>query len=121
MNQEKELEDTFLEEYTSALMLKNTGKLKSAIILLYKALFAICDYIIFKKYNKLPKNHTDRFRILEMKEKDVFNGLNSVWSRYRETYSRPSNEDSFNLLNDTIVRIIQNEECCEEIKRTIGQ
>ena len=121
MDQEQELKNTFLEEYASALLLKKVGNVKSAVILLSKELFAICDYIILKKYNKLPKNHTDRFRILELKEKILFIRLDSVWSKYTDTYSKPSTEDSFKILNDLIMEILQNERCCEQIKKPIGQ
>jgi hypothetical protein len=53
-------------------MLKNAHRMKSAVILASKALFAFCDYIIFSKYGKLPKNHAERFRILELKETKIY-------------------------------------------------
>ncbi len=119
MNQEDELKNTFLEEYSAAYLLKKAGKLKSSVILLSKALFALCDYIILKKYSKLPKNHSERFRILELKEKKVFLEVDSAWSKYTDTYSKPSNEDAFRMLDSSVRKIIQNEETCSEIKRLI--
>ncbi len=119
MNQKEELQNTFLEEYSAALLLKDAQKIKSAVILLSKALFALCDYIIFTKYQKLPKNHTDRFRILEIKEKTLFLDVDSVWSKYTDTYSKPSTEESFILLSNTIRRIIKHDETCREIKEIL--
>lgn len=57
MNQADELENSFLEEYESANILTKMGKTKAALILLSKSLFALVDFIIFKRYNLLPKNH----------------------------------------------------------------
>ncbi len=119
MNQENELKNTFLEEYSSAILLKGMGKLKSATILISKSLFALCDYIIFKKYSKLPKNHSERFRILELKENAIFSEIDSTWSKYIDTYSKPSNEESFELLKNSIIKVMKNEECCKEIKKII--
>ena len=121
MTQEEELKNTFLEEYSSANVLKEMGRLKSAVILLSKALFALCDYILLKKLGKLPKNHSERFRFMELKERVLFLEVDSVWSKYTDTYSKPSNEESFKLLIESITRIIKNEKACEEIKRIIEE
>ena len=55
MDQQNELKDTFIEEYESACLLNEKKSLKSALILFSKALFALCDYIIFVKYKKLSQ------------------------------------------------------------------
>ena len=119
MDQINDLKDTFVEEYSSAKVLKKMDKLKSSVILLSKSIFALCDYIIFKKYGKLPKNHSDRFRILKMKEKSIYQIVDSVWSKYTDTYSKPSQEESFNLLNKAVVEIVENEDFNKEIKNII--
>ncbi len=90
-------------------MLKNAHRMKSAVILASKALFALCDYIIFSKYGKLPKNHAERFRILELKETKIYLKVNEVWSKYTDTYSKPSDEEAYNILIKTIIEIAKNE------------
>jgi len=120
MDQLKELENTFLEEYESSKVLINLSKKKSALILLSKALFALTDYMIFNKYKKLPKNHSERFRILEEKEYDTYSILNEVWSKYTDLYSKPALEDSIILLKEAIKKVIEkNEEISEKIKKAI--
>jgi predicted nucleotidyltransferase len=94
MDQKKNLQDTFVEEYESALLLQKAGKKKATTILLSKALFALVDFIIYTKYTKLSKNHGERFRILEQKEKELYNKVDSVWSKYTDTYSKPSTEEA---------------------------
>ncbi|NQV08737.1 hypothetical protein HQ529_02690 [Candidatus Woesearchaeota archaeon] len=119
MNQENELKNTFIEEYSSAKMLKKQGRLKSAVILISKSLFVLCDYIIFRKYKKLSKNHADRFRILQLKENKIYLEVDSVWSKYTDTYSKPSNYESYDILNKAIINIIENEELDKEIREII--
>ena len=121
MATEKELKTTFIEEYSSAKILKDMGNLKSAVILISKALFALCDYVIFEKYSKLPKNHSERFRILELKEKAIFVVVDSVWSKYTDTYSKPSNEESYNLIKNALREIIKNEKSAKEFRDIIEE
>ncbi len=118
----EDLESTFIEEYESASLLIKHQKQKSATILLSKALFAFIDYLLLKKYQKFPKNHTERFRLLETKEKDLYTLVDSVWSKYTDTYSKPSSEEAITLLKNTIQEIIsKNETTSEKIKAIIGK
>ncbi len=120
MEQLKELENTFLEEYESADILFNLSKNKSVVILLSKVMFALVDYIIFKKYQKLPKNHTERFRILQDREYAVYKLVDEVWDQYTDAYSKPSLQESVNLLKGTIKKIVnENENISEKIKEIV--
>ncbi|HIJ11077.1 TPA: hypothetical protein HA278_03390 [Candidatus Woesearchaeota archaeon] len=110
MGQLQELEETFLEEYEAACILQKHQKTKSVTILLSKALFALVDYLIFAKYQKLPKNHSERFRILEIKEPLLYTALDDVWGLYRDSYSKPALEETVTTFMDTIHRIIQENE-----------
>jgi len=94
---------------------------KSPSLLISKSLFALCDYIIYKKYGKLPKNHSERFRILEVRERAIFAEVDLVWSKYTETYSKPSGEESYKMLYEAIKRIIKNEKSCEGIEKSVEE
>jgi len=106
MDQINEIENTFIEEYCSAKLLINNSMKKSALILLAKALFALTDYLILKKYGKLPKNHSERFRILEEKEKEIYKNIDEVWDKYTDSYSKPSSEESINMLKNAIKEVV---------------
>ena len=108
MEQLEELEHTFVELYQSALLLQQGGKQKAAVILFSKALFALIDYIIFEKYQKLPKNHGERFRILELKFPSLYEIVNSVWGKYTDTYHKPALEESVSLLKQSIKEVVDN-------------
>ncbi len=116
MDQLKELEDSFIEEYESAMLLQKHSKKKSTTILLAKAMFALADYIIFKKYHQLPKNHAERFRILEIKEQALYRIIDVVWERYTDTYSKPSLEETTKLFQKAIQEICKHGDVSEKIK-----
>ena len=116
MDQLKELEETFLEEYLSAELLENDAKYKAATILFSKAVFALADYIILKKYRILPKNHAERFRILERREPELYLLLDKLWSEYTRTYNKPAARESISLLKEVIKKISKNESLSQKIK-----
>ncbi len=121
MDQLEELEDTFLEEYSSAELLEKEAKLKSATILFSKAIFALVDCILFKKYKVLPKNHAERFRILERREPELYSLLDALWNKYTDTYHRPAAEESISQLKEAIGRISRNENISPKIKKSFGK
>lgn len=118
-DQLKELEKTFLEEYESSIILKKYSKNKSITILLSKALFALTDFIIFKKYHKLPKNHSERFRILKEKFPLTYSVVDSLWDEYTNSYSKPALIDSIILLENGIKKVASNETISEKIKEVL--
>ena len=67
-----ELIQTFIEEYRGAKDELDKARYKNSAILFAKALFAMCDIIIKNKLNRLPKNHSERFRILEEHFKEIY-------------------------------------------------
>ena len=119
MDQLKEFEDTFLELYVSADILLSQSKPKSTVILLSKALFALLDYIIFKKFKKVADNHADRFRILRIKLPTLYNTVDNVWNKYTDTYTKPAVEETINLLKGAIKEISNHETVSQKIKEAI--
>ena len=116
------LESTFIEEYESALLLIKNSKDISATILLSKSLFALVDYLILKRYQKFPKNHTERFRILEAKEPELYALVDLVWAKYTDTYSKPGSKESIALLKNAIMEIVNKHETnSEKIKAVLAK
>ncbi len=116
-----ELEATFIEEYEATFIMVKLKKYKSATILISKALFALVDYVIFKRYQKLASNHNDRFRFLQQKDKDIYNIVNNVWEKYTDTYSKPVLKESILLLNKAIKEIVNKDGIfSEKIKETVN-
>ena len=120
MGQFEELKKTFLEEYESALLLMSYKRDKSATILLAKALFALVDCILFRNYHVLPKNHAERFRVLGLREKEIYQIVDSVWSKYTDTYSKPTLAESVMLLKSAIKDVVKKDEGIDqEIKASV--
>ena len=60
----------------------------SATILYFKTWFAIQDYFLLKNIGRSPKDHTERFRLLESKFPEKYKVLDMEFSTYRDTYSK---------------------------------
>ena len=103
--QSEELQNTFLEEYGGAVDQLTKGHYKNTVILLSKALFALCDIIILEKLDKLPKSHTERFRILEQHFNDIYLIVDEVWSSYTDSYSKPALKETCEAIKNAIKKI----------------
>jgi hypothetical protein len=94
----EDLENTFIEEYEGGIDQLEKGRYKNATILFSKALFALCDFLIYSSLNKLPKNHSERFRILEGHFNDIYIIVDDIFSHYTDAYSKP-------ILKETCIKI----------------
>ena len=59
----------------------------SATILYFKILFLVLDLIILRTKGKTPKDHTERFRILQQDYPKLYESLDKYFKVYRDTYS----------------------------------
>jgi len=116
----EELQRTFMEEYIGAEEQVEKKRYKNATILFSKALFALCDLIIFLNLKKIPKNHGERFRILENHFLEVYSIVNSIFGHYIDAYSKPALKETCEEIKNGIKKIIQDNELPEEIKKIIG-
>ncbi|MFH1316062.1 MAG: hypothetical protein ABII01_00930 [Candidatus Woesearchaeota archaeon] len=60
----------------------------SATILYFKTWFALQDYILLEKIGQSPKDHNERFRMLEKEFPITYKELDKEFSTYRDTYSK---------------------------------
>lgn len=112
-----EIINTFKEEYFGAEEQLEKERYKNATILFFKSLFALCDYIIYSSIGKLPKNHNERFRILEKYFADVYSIVDDVFDHYTDAYSKPILKETCERIQDAIKKIIKNTKLPEEIKK----
>ena len=112
-----EIIKTFLEEFAGAKEQLEKDRFKNAAILSSKALFALCDFLIYTKLNKLPKNHGERFRILEEYFPDIYSVVDNVFNHYTDAYSKPILKETCELIINGIKKIIRDKELPEEIKK----
>ncbi|ALM76222.1 hypothetical protein TBCH5v1_2327 [Thermococcus barophilus] len=81
-----ELKANIKEYLEDADYLFNKGHYNSAINLYFKALVGICDYIILRDTGRLPRNHEERFRILEAKYPEIYDIVDFHYTYYRRAY-----------------------------------
>ncbi len=77
----------------------------SATILYFKTLFAIQDYILLEKVGQSPKDHNERFRLLEKNFPECYEKLDKEFQTYRDTYSKIINKE----ICDRIKKLTENE------------
>ena len=77
----------------------------SAAILYFKAWFAIQDFILLNKVGQSPKDHGERFRLLQKQFPDTYAELDKEFSTYRDTYSKIVDKSDC----DRIKGIVENE------------
>jgi uncharacterized protein (UPF0332 family) len=82
-----QLKDNVRKILSSANLVYDNKDYTSATILYFKALFGVIDVILLQKIGKTPKDHTERFRILEDVEPSIFMFLDSHFKIYRDTYT----------------------------------
>ncbi|MFH1063683.1 MAG: hypothetical protein V1729_01235 [Candidatus Woesearchaeota archaeon] len=116
----EELAKTFIEEYEGAQEQLQKERYKNATILFSKAIFALCDSMIESTLKKLPKNHNERFRILEQHFPDTYNIVDDIFSNYTDAYSKPVLKETCEKIKDGIRKIIRNNKVSDEIKRIAG-
>ncbi|MBS3096547.1 hypothetical protein J4480_03850 [Candidatus Woesearchaeota archaeon] len=114
-----DLTQTFLEEYGGAKDELNKGRYKNSAILFSKALFAICDILIQDKLNTLPKNHSERFRILEQYFKEIYEIVDDIFDKYTDSYSKPILKETCEAVKNGIKKINEITELPAEIKKVI--
>ena len=73
--------------YASASLVYRSGDYTGAFILFFKCLMAICDYAVLAKYSKTPKDHQERFRLLEKHFPLLYKEVDFLFRFYRQSYS----------------------------------
>jgi len=73
--------------HDSAKVLYERKDYTSSCILFFKALFSIVDYILLISGKGVPKDHSERFRILQKYSDRLYIVLDKLYPIYRSTYS----------------------------------
>ncbi|AJF62338.1 MAG: hypothetical protein QT11_C0001G0185 [archaeon GW2011_AR20] len=76
----------------------------SATILYFKAIFSILDFIILGIKGKTPKDHTERFRILQQDFPELYASLDKYFKIYRDTYSISIDKETCDLIKEYVKR-----------------
>ena len=80
----------------------------SATILYFKTWFAIQDYILLDKIGQSPKDHSERFRLLEKNFPNSYDLLDREFSTYRDTYSKMVDKETCDRIKKKVEDEIRN-------------
>jgi len=90
----------------SADMIYDEKDYTSATILYFKAAFLAIDGILIREKGKSPKDHTERFRMLEKDYPDIYEFLDKRFKIYRDTYSASIDKQSCDKVRQDVKEII---------------
>ena len=79
----------------------------SATILYFKSAFCIIDWILLKNSGKAPKDHTERFRMLEKEHTGLYTFLDKEFRIYRDTYTTTIDKETCERIIKDVKRIIE--------------
>jgi uncharacterized protein (UPF0332 family) len=79
----------------------------SATILYFKAFFCVLDLILLKEQGRAPKDHTERFRMLETYKPKLFELLDKSFKIYRDTYSISIDKQTCEEVRKNVKRVIE--------------
>jgi len=82
------------------------GDFTSATILYFKTLFALHDYLLLEKIGYAPKDHTERFRLLQQEFPELYAELDAEFNTYRSTYTRIASKETCNRIKKMIEHAI---------------
>lgn len=91
----------------SASLVYFNGDYTSSAILYFKTLFAICDLIIYRKIGRIPKDHSERFRLLEESFSELYKIVDLLYPDYRSTYRLNLTKQQCDRVKNEVERIIK--------------
>lgn len=104
---QNELLENIKRILSSAELVYSNKDFTSATILYFKSAFSILDFILLKSEGKSPKDHTERFRMLEDKYPGLYEFLDKYFRIYRSTYSISIDKETCDKLRENVKKIIE--------------
>ncbi|HLC57802.1 MAG TPA: hypothetical protein VJH95_04475 [Candidatus Nanoarchaeia archaeon] len=105
------LEDELLKNIrtilSSAELVYSTRDFTSSTILYFKAIFLVTDLLLLRLKGKTPKDHTERFRMLESSDKNLYEFMDKYFKVYRDTYTLAIDKETCDKLRENVKRIIK--------------
>lgn len=66
----------------------------------FKALIHAIDYFLSEIIGKIPDSHTERFRILEKENKDLYDIVDDLFKLYRKSYRSSITKEEFSRIKN---------------------
>lgn len=66
----------------------------------FKAIVIFCDYLIYKEIRILPKNHNERFSLLNIHFNKTYHEISDLFKKYTESYNFKMNKSDAEKIKD---------------------
>lgn len=79
----------------------------------FKSVVVSCDYLIYCEIKRLPKNHADRFSILQIHFPEIYKIVSSLFKPYTDSYNLKSTKEDAEKFKEyarEIKKLISNKE-----------
>jgi uncharacterized protein (UPF0332 family) len=104
---EEELLRNIKTFFSSAELVYQTKDYTSATTLYFKTLFVALDLFLLRKIKIVPKDHSERFRLLEKSFPQEYSRLDKYFSIYRSTYSTIIEKETCEEIRKYVISIIK--------------
>ena len=107
INMKEELLNNIKIFYNSAELIYKNKDYTSATTLYFKTLFVALDLKILNKHKITPKDHTERFRILEKNFPEEYKKLDKYFNIYQSTYSTTIDKQTCEEIREYVTKFIK--------------
>ncbi len=83
------------------------GDYTSSAVLYCKCLFAVLDYLLLIGGQGVPKDHSERFRLLQKNYPVLYSTLDKIFPLYLKTYSLSLDKNSCDFVAGYVKNIIE--------------
>jgi|SRR3989344_3275191 len=97
--------ENYGEYFNLANMAFDDKKYNAASTLFFKAIVAAVDLFVLKKEGFVPSSHTNRFRIVQEKHKEIYEILDKDFPFYQDSYTKKSSKEEAEVLKKDARRI----------------
>ena len=104
---EKILIENIKEYYKNAVEIEEKRNYNSAVTLYFKTLAILSDLLILRGEKRIPRNHSERFRILESKYPEVYKIIDRNFSFYQNSYRIKLNKEVCELFRKDAEQLIK--------------
>ena len=102
---EEILMENIKEYWKNALCADRNKEYNTSVVLFFKTISALADIHILRKEGSIPSSHTDRFRILEKKYKEIYKILDKDFPFYQNSYRAKLDEETSEILKKDAKRL----------------
>lgn len=100
--QERILKNNVKEFYDQGLAAYQKESYNSAVTLFFKAIAVLVDLFLLQEKGSIPKDHSQRFRILEDEYRKLYKILDRDFPLYQDSYRLELGQDYAEVLKDDL-------------------